>query len=286
MRLVLVHGISNEGKSAAIIINDWLGVLRQTLPQSAYTAIARAEIVAPYYGDALAEATRSTVGAGPIALAAGQVSDDEAAFYEQALEDIAPAAGVSETDVRIAAGLGEAPIEQGLPHDRRLLALVRAIEVVSPLHGALALRFLPQAFAYLHRAHATQIVDEIVAPALIHPAVVVAHSLGTIVTYKILREAARAVAPLYLTLGSPLAVKAVQNGLGPPFGRPGSVARWLNGLDPNDAVTLGRGIKDTNFGPGIENIDDINNGDNPHDIRQYLSDPRIAEVLARALDVG
>jgi hypothetical protein len=286
MRLILVHGIDNQGKSADAIIDEWLGALRKTLPQSAYTAIAHAEIVAPYYGDALAEATKSAVGTGPIALATGQVSDDEATFYLQALEDIAPASGVTETDVRIAAGLGEVPIEQGLPHDRRLLALVRALEVVSPLHGALALRFLPQAFAYLHRAHVTQVVDEIVAPALSKPAIIVAHSLGTVVTYKMLRDAPGSIAPFYLTLGSPLAVKAVQNGLGPPFGRPSSVSRWLNGLDPNDAVTLGRGIKETNFGPGIENIDDIKNGDNPHDVRQYLSDPRITQAVARALDVG
>jgi hypothetical protein len=66
-----------------------------------------------------------------------------------------------------------------------------AIEVVSPLHGALALRFLPQAFAYLHRAHATPVVDEIVAPALTHPAIVAALSLGTIVTYKGRREDSR-----------------------------------------------------------------------------------------------
>jgi hypothetical protein len=121
MRLVLVHGINNQGKSGAAIIDEWLGALRRALPEQAYAAIARAEVVAPYYGDALAEATRATVGAGPVALAAGDVPDDEAAFYLQALEDIAPAAGVTETDVRIAAGFGDVPIEQGLPHDRRLL---------------------------------------------------------------------------------------------------------------------------------------------------------------------
>lgn len=287
MRLVLVHGINNQGRSSQQIADEWLVALRGALPENEYAAIASAEVIAPYFGDVLAEAARAAVGAGPVALSAdptARAAGDEADFYQEALEDMAPAAGVKETDVRIAAGLGDAPVEQGLPHDRRLLALVRALEAVSPLHGALALRFLPQAFAYLHRANVTQAVDAIVAPALTQPAIVVGHSLGTIVAYKLLRDSGNVIAPFYLTLGSPLAIKAVQNGLGPPFERPVSITRWLNALDPNDGVTIGRILKETTFGPGIENLDDVDNGEDPHSAIGYLSDHRIASALARSLN--
>jgi hypothetical protein len=112
---------------------------------------------------------------------------------------------------------------------------------------------------------------------------VVGHSLGSVVTYGLLREHARRSIPLYLTLGSPLAVKAVKNAIGPPFERPANVKFWLNGLDPDDAVTIGRGLKTTTFGPNIENIDDIENGAEPHDIRMYLRDARVAKALLKSV---
>jgi hypothetical protein len=103
------------------------------------------------------------------------------------------------------------------------------------------------------------------------------------VTYKLLLSEAAARVPFYLTLGSPLAVAAVKNAIGPLFERPDTVLRWLNGLDQDDPVTIGRALIDTSFGPGIENIKDIDNGDSAHDIGMYLRDHRIAEALVNEL---
>jgi hypothetical protein len=41
------------------------------------------------------------------------------------------------------------------------------------------------------------------------------HSLGTVVTYTLLRSQSAAAVPFFLTLGSPLAGKAVKNAIGP-----------------------------------------------------------------------
>jgi hypothetical protein len=74
------------------------------------------------------------------------------------------------------------------------------------------------------------------------------------------------------------------NAIGPVFARPDGVTSWLNGLDQDDAVTIGRRLTEAAFGPGIDNIDDIDNGDDdPHDVRKYLGDRRIAEALVRAV---
>jgi hypothetical protein len=288
-RLVLVHGINNEGRSEQKTIDTWLDALSKAVAPADMAMIRRAEIVAPYYGDVLAEETnrKSQAGAQPVAQGLAETSataPDEAEFYAQALEDFAPAAGVTEADIRAAAGVA-GPIEQGLPHDRRFLALLRALETISPLKGRVVLRLLPQAFVYLNRATATQAVNDIVKPALADEnAVVVAHSLGTIVTFKLLREAAAPQVPFYLTLGSPLAVRAVQNAVGPAFERPGCAESWLNALDPDDAVTIGRALNTANFGDGVENIDDIENGSgDPHDIRMYLRDTRVADAIVRAM---
>jgi hypothetical protein len=100
-----------------------------------------------------------------------------------------------------------------------------------------------------------------VQPSLIGTrCVLVAHSLGKIVTYKLLRSEAAVRSPFYLTLGSPLAVAAVKNAIGPLFERPDTVSRWLNGLDPDDPVTIGSALTKASFGPGIENIIDIDDG--------------------------
>jgi len=286
MRLVFVHGINNQGSSTQQIIENWRGALAKVLSPPDLEILNRTEIVAPFYGDVLAEETARNVRAGAQAIAqgAGDLPDDEKEFYREALEDIAPAAGVTETNIRDAAG-ATGPIEQGLPHDRRLLAIVRALETISPLKGSLVLRLLPQAFVYLSRESASQRIDPIVKPVLSgKQCVVIGHSLGSVVTYKLIREGVADSVPFYLTLGSPLAIKAVQNRVGPAFERAACVKRWLNGLDPDDAVTIGRSLKETTFGPGVENIDDIENGsDDPHSIEKYLQDKRVADAIIRAL---
>lgn len=286
MRLVLVHGINNEDKSAEKVRDEWLAALAATLSPGDMAVVRRAEIVAPYYGDILYRETERQTRAGPeaIAQAAAEPTSDEAEFYRKALDDIAPALGASESEVRAQAGVS-GPIEQGFPHDRRFLALLRTAEAVVPNNGKAFIKLLPQAFAYLFRASATKAVDDEVRPALDGgPTVVVSHSLGTIVTFKLLREDPSLHVPSYVTLGSPLAIKAVKDAVGPAFERPDCVRQWLNGLDPDDAVTIGRGLKETTFGPGIENIDDIENGDrDAHDISMYLRDARVAQAIVRAM---
>jgi hypothetical protein len=285
MRVVLVHGINNQGSSEQAIIDGWLDALSHPLVPADMAKLRQAEIVAPYYGDVLYDATRheSAAGPEPVAQSAAEVAGDEAAFYREALEDMAPAAGVTEADIRAQAATNEA-IEQGVPHDRRLLAVLRALERVSPFRGRYILKFLPQAFVYLNRATVSCDIEKIVGPALSgQPCVVVAHSLGTVVTYKLLREEPAA-ASFYVTLGSPLAVRAVMNAIGPAFARPDRIPSWLNGVDQDDAVTIGRCLTEATFGSGIDNIDDIDNGDDdPHDVRKYLGDHRIAEALVRAV---
>lgn len=285
MRLVLVHGINNEGRTPNAIIDEWLDALARVLSPDEMAKVRAAEIVAPYYGDALYEATKRQSQAEPkaVTLSVADAPADEAAFYRQALEDMAPAAGITEADIRAAAGTGDA-VELGLPHDRRLLALLGALERVSPWQGSVILKLLPQGFVYLNRANVTAAVDDIVRPALTErPCVVVGHSLGSVISFKVLRDEPGVRVPFYLTIGSPLAIAAFKNAIGPIFARPNGVTTWLNGLDRDDAATLGRGLKETTFGPGIENVDDIDNGNETHAARMYLQNRKIAEALARAL---
>lgn len=172
--------------------------------------------------------------------------------------------------------------------DRRINAVLRVIERLSPLHGDVCMSLLKQAYAYLKRPGVDNLVDAIVRPALdAGPAVVVAHSLGTVVTFKLLRQLAlekRPIrVPLLVTLGSPLPLMAVQAALGPAFVIPSGVGRWLNAVNPDDLIALGRGLDASDFTTGIENLLDIHNvPGNPHSIKGYIGDKRVAEATLAA----
>jgi hypothetical protein len=286
MRLVLVHGINQEGKSEDLIKTEWLEALEAGLGQSGVTR--GLDVRAPFYGNTLAQAS------GPRftgVVVQGQSADtDETAFLAAALSEQAQAAGAGSRAIALeeralAEEAGTSVAAQGFPMDRRLNAILRAIERLSPLHGEVCMSLLKQAYAYLKRPGANNVVDAIVRPVLdAGPAVVVAHSLGTVVTFKLLRQLALEGRPLriplYVTLGSPLPLMAVQAALGPAFLIPPGVDRWVNAVDPDDLIALGRGLDATNFTAGIQNLLDIRNvpGD-PHSIKGYIGDKRVNQAI-------
>jgi len=290
MRLLLVHGISQEGKSEAKIEAEWIAPLERGLNRTG--ASKGLDVRAPFYGDRLAKLTNRR-GAEAIAQGLESQQDmNEAMFIAAALSEQAQAAGVSAraiaTEERTQAS---GAVEQGFPMDRRINAIVRVLEKISPLHGDLVMGLLQQAYAYLKRPSVGSEIDAIVRPVLdTGPAVIVGHSLGTVVTFKLLRQLAlenRSVrVPLFITVGSPLTLMAVQAALGPAFNVPSGVERWLNAVDPDDFIALGRGLDKGSFADGIENILDIRNiPSNPHSIEGYLSDPRVAAPIGAACGI-
>jgi hypothetical protein len=285
MRLVLVHGINQEGKSEDSIKTEWFDALEAGLGRSGATRAL--DVRAPFYGDSLAQASGPRF-TGVIAQGAS-ADTDETTFLAAALSEQAQAAGagaraIAAEERALAEEAGAAVAAQGFPMDRRLNAVLRVIERLSPLHGEVFMSLLKQAYAYLKRPGVDNLVDAIVRPVLdAGPAVVVAHSLGTVVTFKLLRqlglEGRRIPVPLYVTLGSPLPLMAVQAALGPAFVIPAGVDRWMNAVDPDDLIALGRGLDETNFTAGIQNLDIHNIKGNPHSIKGYIGDRRVGEAI-------
>jgi hypothetical protein len=287
MRIVLVHGINQEGKSEAAIKTEWLDGLKRALGRTEIAADI--DVRAPFYGDLLKQLTDGA-GPGAVAQGAGTADTDEQIFLSSALNEQAQAAGVTRRDIMAEerAQAAEGPVEQSLLMNRRLNAVLRALEKVSPVHGGVVMRLLQQAYAYLKKPGVGGQVDAVVRPVLdAGPAIIVAHSLGTVVTFKLLRtlalEGRPASVPLLVTVGSPLPLMAVQAALGPAFLRPQGVGRWLNAVDPSDVIALGQGLDKTNFADGIDNICDIQHTDNnPHSILGYLGDTRVASAIVTA----
>ncbi|MBV1686348.1 hypothetical protein KRR38_01340 [Novosphingobium sp. G106] len=289
MRLVFVHGINQQTKSSASIQQAWLDVLRPTGSPGDWPGDAVSGVATPFYGDQLFALSEAGRRAAAIAQGAGEIPDEFAEFAGPALAEMAFRAGADES--AMAAEADKIAIAQGAgPHKTWLKAAARAIEAISPLKGEIALRLLGQAHAYLKRPHIMAEIDDVVRPALEgdEPMIIVAHSLGTIVTYKLLREFSAAgkprQCPLYVTLGSPLGIDVVRKSFALPRGRPADVARWVNGADPEDFVALRSVLDATTFGSGIENISNIENGyDDPHAITRYLANADIASLIRTAI---
>ena len=291
MRLVFVHGIKHEGKSSEWIVEEWKKCLSAGVTEDADKALLTEKpATAPFYGDKLFELTETTTKAGDdlTPQGAGEVTGDEAEFYADALAELAARYPVEVAEEIVAqeaelAAQGDDLVAQGInPHNRRLLAVVRAIETLSPLHGDVTLRLLPQAFTYLKRAHATATIDDIVRPELEKgPCIVVAHSLGTVVSFKLLRELGQTV-PFYMTIGSPLAIKAVQKPLKTPKGIRPNMGEWLNAYDRDDFVTIGKPL-DGNFGNGMVDIEVENDGEDAHSHVGYFSQKSVADALIGAI---
>lgn len=290
MKLVLVHGINQQARKQAELKAQWLRWLSEAMPEEA--VLERASVEMPFYGKVLYDLmeggakTNAVEQGGETASAA-----DELAFISSALEQVSMEAGLTARDIALEQRTTDGgAVEQGGLMDKRVNAIARLIEKVSPLHGRLLLPLVRQAYAYLRRPGIAPAVDMIVGQSLVPavPTVVVAHSLGTVVTFRLMRAMAQAGkpmdCPLYVTLGSPLAVRAVSAALGAPFEIPQGVSRWINAVEPNDLVTLGKELDASNFTGGIEPLEIKNKKtDSPHDVEGYLADLRIASSIEMAL---
>ena len=116
--------------------------------------------------------------------------------------------------------------------------------------------------------------------------VVIGHSLGSVVAYNVLCDRAAAPPyPRYITVGSPLGIRAIQRHLTSPLRSPACVTRWFNAYDPRDIVAL-RALDASTFDvrPPIQNKGDVTNfTENRHSIEGYLADPTVAARIAEYL---
>jgi hypothetical protein len=127
------------------------------------------------------------------------------------------------------------------------------------------------------------------------PRIVIAHSLGTVVTYEALHAHPELKVELLLTLGSPLALpRAVFDRLLPrpadgPAGRfgarPKGVERWVNVADPGDPVAIPPHLARAFQGIALDLTDTVNAGFGFHHAKNYLSCAATAATLGPYLSL-
>lgn len=290
MNILLIHGIGQEASTKQELLEKWEKALHEVSPN----LLTSASVEMAYYGTTLADwtnnRTTTAVGMGAESTAVDIGNADELIFLNKVMEEIVSANGISEREIEAFAAETD---KNYIPMDnfiaRRLVGLMRIVEKISPAKGSLLLRVIRQGHTYLNSPGAGKAVDDIVRPLLSRsPQVIISHSLGSVIAFKLLREMEAAKVdveiPLLITLGSPLGLDAFKAKLGAPRRKPAFVRQWSNFYDPSDFVTLGKPLDQNNFAEGIRNDGSVDNDTvNAHGIVGYLPHHGVIEELRNVL---
>ena len=290
-RLVFVHGRAQERKDSVALKAEWIDAFRSGLAKSGLALpLAESDIKFPYYGQTLADLVSGAPTVANVVVRGGTTATDaEQRFQQVVLQEVQEALGITNDQVEQA--LASEVRQRGGPLNWEwvqgiLQAIDEHVPGASGASIALATRDVYQSLRN------PGIRDQIEAGVRLAmqpgvPTVVVSHSLGTVVAYNLLRregEDNNWQVPLFVTLGSPLAVKAIRSALA-PVEHPGCAAHWFNAMDERDVVALYPLTPDRfDVDPAIENKTDVRNDtQNRHGISGYLADAEVARRIAAAV---
>ena len=285
MKIVLIHGRAQGGRSSQHILEQWVPGLKAGMHAAGLTLDPSIPIVAPFYGDVLDSMSEQAIRFRPEVVTRGtpppgDVDEVTAAMIEQ----MAIRAGLDFDQVLDEESVSV--VERGPERWGWVQALARRLEAKYPwLARTVIGKVTSDVKSYIDFPHIQDAIHAIVVPALEDgPTVIVSHSLGTVIAYwSLVEHVPNADVPLLITAGSPLGLNTIKKRLPQPLRIPHGVQRWLNVTDQEDIVALHARLDQDTFIPGIENVDDVENGDDPHAIERYLSDPRVARAIHAAL---
>jgi hypothetical protein len=290
-QLVFVHGRSQEHRDAAALKAEWVEAWKQGLAKNGLALpISDEEIRFPYYGQTLFDLVNGAPGGAmsDVIVRGEDLNENEARFIGDFVLELQSQCGI--TDLQVQELAAETMIERGPLNWKWVRLVLQALDTHVPGASSTSISLAPRdVYQYLRNPGHRDVIDTGVRRALTPgvETVVVGHSLGSVVSYNLLRRDGRDLGwkvPLYVTLGSPLAVTAVRDALR-PVAHPGCVTKWWNALDSRDIVAL-YPLDAPRFAvtPTIENRTDVDNPtENRHGISGYLSDPVVAKRIYDAL---
>lgn len=283
MRLIFVHGRDQQGKDQQALQKVWTEALDVGLDAAGLPGIGEHEVVFPYYADhliAMVNEVRSAPASG-VTVKGGE--PQEAGLDSVQIELLQEMLGQD--------AVAEIAQEEALHKGGRNTALAHALARVADrsIFGPSVLtKMAEDVSVYLRHQVVAKRVNDLVASAIgTRPCIVVAHSLGSIVAYRVLRElGAAAQVRCLITVGSPLGLRTVRNLLVPPARTfPAGVSSWFNAFDPADIVAL-HPLDEVAWPifPAIENHASVKNHmGNRHGISGYLDDPTVARAVYEGL---
>ncbi|TYT26177.1 hypothetical protein FZO89_07840 [Luteimonas viscosa] len=296
-RLILIHGRSQEDKDALELKTIWVTAWQNGLAKSNLALpISEDRIRFIYYGNTLrdmCEGLPASKAADVIYRGANAGADDRERLQELLLAyltglGIEPAQ-VDAVQRRVT---GNEVVERGPQNWAWVQAVIRTIDAHVPGAGTLIAMITNDVHQYLSKDSFRSVIEDGIIAALSEEeeSVIVAHSLGTIVAYKLLHRLSQSGAwkvPVFVTLGSPLAINAIRERLR-PIRHPSCVSQWYNARDPKDVVALYPLDRDHfKVTPEVDDSSHVSNWkNNRHGIEGYLDDERVARRIVDALSEG
>ena len=273
-RIVGVHGVGKQRLGSNTLLKDWEPALADGLDRAGGPQLVSGDLHMAFYGDLFRPAGH-TLAVGDPMFTADDVDEPEAELLMEwwaACARVDPAVPPPGADT-----LARSP--------RAVQTALRVLQH-SRFFGGLSLRALvfdlKQVRRYLTdedlRVAARRKVEEAIGP---DTRVVVAHSLGSVVTFEALCERPGHGVRALVTLGSPLGMRMVVDRLRPgPETWPGT-ASWTNVVDEGDVVAA---VKDLSlfFGTGVVGKV-VHNGSHAHDATLYLTAKETGEAVAEGL---
>lgn len=287
MKLILIHGRAQGGKDPFTLRKTWIDTFENGLNKSGLTLpITKEDIIFPYYGDLLDQLVDEYNTPVETIIKKGvDSSSADARFFHDFLQEVANNSNISLQDIE--SENSSEITEKGPLNWEWVHSILKAIDKKSSWSEASIKKFTYDVFLYLTIPAIREEINKGVSAVFnAQPCVVVGHSLGSIVSYNILRETSTINACKFITVGSPLGINAVKNYLKTPIKMPDSVKNgWFNGYDERDVVALKPLNKDYfNINPSIKNKNDVDNHtSNRHGIEGYLNDKEIAIEIYNAL---
>lgn len=298
-QLVFIHGRAQQHKDSVGLKREWISAWASGLARSGLQIpIPEDQIRFPYFGNTLDQLVRGVdeAAAAKVIVRGGkladeQISDDERRFIRDYVIELKKKRGIDDNAVR--ALVSPDIQERGVLNWPWVQAILSVLDRHVPLASGISVAlFTNDVYQYLTNGNYSRVIDEGVQQAMSSDveSVVVGHSLGTVIAYRVLRNAVQAArwrVPLFVTLGSPLGVEVVRTKLA-PIGFPACASHWFNAMDDRDVVALWP-LDENNFDvdPDIENKTDVDNpSENRHNISGYLGDREVARRIYDALVAG
>jgi hypothetical protein len=285
-RVLAVHGINNTYSAGPVMAREWVPALLGGVELAGGQGLlSQDDIACVFYGDLFRPPGR-VLG-----------EEDLEALEPEDVED------GPETDLLAAWWRAAADVDQSVvpPGESTLGVMSGAQAALAALSGSrflagaserLLIFWLKQVRAYFTQPGIRDRIQQRFAAAVTPDVqVVVAHSLGTVVTYEALCAHPEWDITNLVTLGSPLGIRNVildrlippprrtDGGLTGP--RPRSVTAWTNIADRADFVALVKRLRPV-FGPPLTDIE-INNGVTVHAVARYLTSPDVGAAVAAAV---
>lgn len=286
-KLLFVHGRDQQGKDPKILQAEWLDALTKGAKKLGRTLPASLDVAFPFYGDLLDNFAKQLdiPLSADVKTRGATVDEDFLAFQGALAEEIRTAAKITDAQVDAEYVPNEKP--KGPLNWEWVQATLRAVDKHGGgLSGQALEIFTRDVFLYTRRAGVRDEVDRLVASSLTEDVtVVVGHSLGSVVAYSVLRNDRRSLnVPSFVTVGSPLGVRAVRD-VYRPLRYPQPIKAWFNAFDTRDVVAL-YPLDNENFPvtPAIRNVTNVRNEtSNRHGISGYLDDEGVAKEILNAL---